>query len=60
MKKPKQSAKDSLKHLDMEFTSATSAMDCTGLIPAAPATEADLEAYQELYKIGVNVKDEAR
>lgn len=33
------------------FNSSTtsSAMDCTGLIPSAPQSEAELEAYEELY-----------
>ena len=26
-----------------------SAMDCTGLIPSAPQSEAELEAYEDLY-----------
>lgn len=29
--------------------STCSASDCTGLIPALPASEAELEAYEELY-----------
>ena len=28
---------------------AASAGDCTGLIPGAPASEAEMEAYEELY-----------
>lgn len=28
---------------------ASSAMDCTGLIPALPESEAELESYAELY-----------
>lgn len=28
---------------------ACSTMDCTGLIPAKPATEEELENYEELY-----------
>lgn len=28
---------------------AASTMDCTGLIPAAPQTRAELESYEELY-----------
>ncbi len=35
-----------IRELDVQACSAT---DCTGLIPAAPATEAELESYDELY-----------
>lgn len=28
---------------------ACSTMDCTGLIPSLPQTEAELEAYEDLY-----------
>jgi hypothetical protein len=28
---------------------ACSSMDCTGLIPATPGTEEELEAYQDIY-----------
>ena len=28
---------------------AASAMECTGLIPALPETEAELEAYEEIF-----------
>ena len=28
---------------------AAAGMDCTGLIPSAPESEAELEAYQQLY-----------
>lgn len=28
---------------------ACASMDCTGLIPTLPQSEAELEAYQELY-----------
>lgn len=33
-----------------------SARDCTGLIPALPETEAELEFYQELYPYHVSQK----
>lgn len=29
---------------------ACSTMDCTGLIPAAPETEAEVEAYKEIHQ----------
>lgn len=34
---------------DFDYLSASSANDCTGLIPAAPEDEAALEAYEDLY-----------
>lgn len=30
--------------------SICSSMDCTGLIPALPSSEAELEAYEEMYE----------
>jgi hypothetical protein len=39
--------------------STCSAMDCTGLIPSLPQSEAELESYEELYPyITYPVKDE--
>ncbi len=35
------------------FSSACSSNDCTGLIPAAPQSRAEWEAYQALYPFGV-------
>lgn len=36
---------------DSEFSkSICSSMDCTGLIPALPSSEAELEAYEEMYQ----------
>lgn len=34
--------------------SICSAMDCTGLIPALPSSEAELEAYEEMYQFCLN------
>ncbi len=31
------------------LSNAASTQDCTGLIPSAPESEAELEAYEELY-----------
>lgn len=42
-------AYDDDKFYDMG--SIASASDCTGLIPAAPANEAEAESYAELYNI---------
>lgn len=35
--------------LDMDYVNTASTTDCTGLIPAAPASKAEMEAYEELY-----------
>ena len=32
-----------------DYLKASSAQDCTGLIPAAPQSEEELESYEELY-----------
>ena len=37
------------EHGDNYPVQACSAMDCTGLIPALPETEEQLEYYEELY-----------
>ena len=37
---------------DQDYTSAVSAYDCTGLIPAGTVHEKELEAYKELYPFG--------
>lgn len=34
---------------DCDYLNTSSATDCTGLIPAAPAEEEELENYEELY-----------
>ncbi len=42
---------DIFKNDDDEFleTPAVSSMECTGLIPALPETEAELEAYETMF-----------
>ena len=35
--------------LDMDYVNTASTTDCTGLIPAAPVSKAEMEAYEELY-----------
>ncbi|CVI71917.1 hypothetical protein NDGK_02372 [Clostridiales bacterium CHKCI001] len=35
--------------LDMDYVNTASTTDCTGLIPAAPTSKAEMEAYEELY-----------
>lgn len=32
------------------LSNAASTMDCTGLIPSLPTTDAELEAYNDLYQ----------
>ena len=34
---------------DLLDTPAVSSMECTGLIPALPGTDAELEAYEEMF-----------
>lgn len=51
MKKKKDDAAANQRIIDSYdyLGKAASAMDCTGLIPAAPVNAAELEAYEELY-----------
>lgn len=35
--------------LDMDYVNTASTTDCTGLIPAAPVSKAEMEAYEEIY-----------
>lgn len=35
--------------MEYDYLKASSAQDCTGLIPAAPADDAEVENYEELY-----------
>lgn len=42
--------KRDIYHEEYDFLSnAASTQDCTGLIPAAPVDEAELEAYESVY-----------
>ncbi len=47
-KSPKQKNREIIDSYDY-LGKAASMTDCTGLIPAAPQTRAELEAYEELY-----------
>ena len=38
---------------------ACSAMDCTGLMPALPLSEAELESYEDLYRIFPKAPEES-
>lgn len=42
---------DPFKNEDEDFldTPIASSMECTGLIPALPETEAEMEAYEEMF-----------
>lgn len=35
--------------MEYDYLKASSVQDCTGLIPAAPADDAEVENYEELY-----------
>ncbi len=52
-KKPteKPSISDNPKLIDSYdyLSNAASSLDCTGLIPAAPTTDAELESYESVY-----------
>lgn len=47
----KTSARDNREIIDSYdyLGNAASSMDCTGLIPAAPQSNAELESYEEMY-----------
>ncbi len=47
-KKGKTESMTSKNNYDIDIQTC-STMDCTGLIPAAPQSEAELEAYEDLY-----------
>lgn len=49
MTKKKTKAEDLLDSYDYLANSASST-DCTGLIPSAPHSEAELDAYNDVYK----------
>lgn len=40
------------------FGNTCSATDCTGLIPALPTTEEELDAYEEMYQFCAKRPDE--
>ncbi|MGN0334746.1 MAG: hypothetical protein ACI4DV_03660 [Lachnospiraceae bacterium] len=42
-------SKASAVPMEQDYLKAASSQDCTGLIPAAPKTEEELENYEELY-----------
>ena len=35
--------------MEYDYLKSSSAQDCTGLIPAAPANDEEIENYEELY-----------
>lgn len=44
---------------DMSDFDSCSAMDCTGLMPALPLSEAELESYEDLYRIFPKAPEES-
>ena len=56
----KNSSKKQLSSTDWDIDiQSCSATDCTGLIPALPETDAELEHYQELYHYLPDSPDQA-
>lgn len=56
----KNSSKKLLSSTDWDIDiQSCSATDCTGLIPALPETDAELEHYQELYHYLPDAPDQA-
>lgn len=53
----KNDTSEKFSHLDMDTVNAGSSMECTGLIPSAPKTEAKRESYKDLYDYQANTKD---
>ncbi len=52
MEKNKKQRTDYGERIDLERCTnfqVSSATDCTGLIPAAPCTEEEIESYKEMY-----------
>lgn len=41
--------KETLPDKEYDYLKTASSQDCTGLIPAAPASNAELESYEDLY-----------
>lgn len=51
----KKEPEEDLNFSDSFFSkSISSAMDCTGLIPALPSSEAELESYEKMYQFCLN------
>lgn len=50
MKEPNRHSDTFQEHEEFEFDiQACASMDCTGLIPALPVSEAELDSYKDLY-----------
>lgn len=41
--------KETLPDKEYDYLKTASSQDCTGLIPAAPTSNAELESYEDLY-----------
>ncbi|MEY8355786.1 hypothetical protein AALB39_20840 [Lachnospiraceae bacterium 54-53] len=50
---------DARNNYDIDIQ-ACSTMDCTGLIPATPETEDELEAYEDIYPYIPHAKNKAK
>jgi hypothetical protein len=48
IKKEKRQSLTAKNNYDVDIQ-ACSSMDCTGLIPATPGTEEEMEAYEDIY-----------
>lgn len=57
--KEKQSVSRHISDEDI-YMKPSSAQDCTGLIPAAPADHGELENYEELYPFLPQIPDASR
>lgn len=57
--KMKNSNNDTKDPYDIDIQSC-SAMDCTGLIPSLPQSEAEIEAYKDLYPFIAETGDKNR
>lgn len=55
-KKKKAESTTSKNNYDIDIQ-ACSTMDCTGLIPSAPQSEAELESYEDLYPFMPHAKN---
>jgi hypothetical protein len=57
----KNSKDPSLKHLKLDVNNVVSSTDFTGLIPANPQLEEELESYKEVHNFGNDIiKEEDR
>lgn len=60
MKKNSKSEEKAVDTFSNSYIDTCSANDCTGLIPALPQNEAEIESYEELYNFLPGMKDAAK